>query len=69
MAGHTKYYEEEDVLIEEKYTDYDDHSMLVVYNDDVNTFDWVIHCLMEVCGHTFEQDVYKRQTVLWAMIN
>jgi ATP-dependent Clp protease adaptor protein ClpS len=55
MAGHTKYYEDEEVLIKEKYTDYDDHSMLVVYNDDVNTFDWVIHCLMEVCGHTFEQ--------------
>jgi len=30
-------------------------SQLIVYNDDVNTFDWVIQCLMEVCGHTFEQ--------------
>lgn len=28
---------------------------LVVYNDDVNTFDWVIDTLMEVCKHTNEQ--------------
>ncbi|ANH80667.1 Clp protease ClpS [Niabella ginsenosidivorans] len=28
---------------------------LVVWNDDVNTFDWVIETLMEVCGHTYEQ--------------
>ncbi|GIV44626.1 MAG: ATP-dependent Clp protease adaptor protein ClpS [Bacteroidia bacterium] len=28
---------------------------LVLYNDDVNTFDWVIQCLIEVCEHTEEQ--------------
>ncbi|HXH19347.1 MAG TPA: ATP-dependent Clp protease adaptor ClpS [Chitinophagales bacterium] len=28
---------------------------LVVYNDDVNTFDWVIDALIEICGHTEEQ--------------
>lgn len=28
---------------------------LVVHNDDVNTFDWVIISLMEICGHTEEQ--------------
>ncbi|MCS6904399.1 MAG: ATP-dependent Clp protease adaptor ClpS [Bacteroidia bacterium] len=28
---------------------------LVLYNDDVNTFDWVIQCLVEVCHHTPEQ--------------
>jgi ATP-dependent Clp protease adaptor protein ClpS len=27
---------------------------LIVNNDDYNTFDWVITCLMKVCGH--EQD-------------
>ena len=32
-----------------------EQSQLVVYNDDVNTFDWVIQCFMEVCSHTFEQ--------------
>lgn len=28
---------------------------LIVYNDDYNTFDWVIESLMDVCRHTFEQ--------------
>lgn len=28
---------------------------LVVFNDDVNTFDWVIETLVEVCGHTPQQ--------------
>jgi len=28
---------------------------LVVHNDDVNTFDWVIISLIEICSHTFEQ--------------
>jgi ATP-dependent Clp protease adaptor protein ClpS len=28
---------------------------LIVWNDEVNTFDWVIETLMEVCGHTQEQ--------------
>jgi len=28
---------------------------LIVWNDDVNTFDWVIETLMEVCGHSEEQ--------------
>ena len=30
-------------------------SELIVYNDDFNTFDWVIQCFVEVIGHTFEQ--------------
>lgn len=28
---------------------------LIVWNDEVNTFDWVIETLIEVCGHTYEQ--------------
>ena len=28
---------------------------LIVWNDDVNTFEWVIETLMAVCNHTFEQ--------------
>ncbi len=28
---------------------------LVVWNDEVNTFEWVIQTLMEICGHTEEQ--------------
>lgn len=28
---------------------------LVVWNDEVNTFEWVIDTLIDVCGHTTEQ--------------
>ena len=28
---------------------------IVLYNDDVNTFDHVIGCLIEICKHTLEQ--------------
>jgi ATP-dependent Clp protease adaptor protein ClpS len=28
---------------------------LIVWNDEVNTFEWVIETLMEVCGHSHEQ--------------
>jgi ATP-dependent Clp protease adaptor protein ClpS len=31
------------------------HSHLVVYNDDHNTFDWVIQSFVEVLKHTTEQ--------------
>ncbi len=28
---------------------------IVLYNDDVNTFDWVIESLVDVCEHSAEQ--------------
>jgi ATP-dependent Clp protease adaptor protein ClpS len=28
---------------------------LIVWNDETNTFDWVIQSLVEICGHTAEQ--------------
>lgn len=28
---------------------------LILGNDDYNTFDWVITCLMKICGHEYEQ--------------
>ncbi len=28
---------------------------LIVWNDDVNTFDWVIKALMDICGHEEHQ--------------
>lgn len=43
-----------DVMTEEE-VDTGMSSQLIVYNDDHNTFDWVIKCFMEVCGHTSEQ--------------
>ena len=42
--------EDTDVL-----TTYDDPYSLIVWNDEVNTFEWVIETLMEVCGHSQEQ--------------
>jgi ATP-dependent Clp protease adaptor protein ClpS len=43
---------QEDVLLLEEVIDLKN---LVVYNDDVNTFDHVIQTLIEVCQHTPEQ--------------
>lgn len=31
-----------------------DHSLILI-NDDVHTFDYVIEVLMDVCNHSFEQ--------------
>lgn len=28
---------------------------LLVYNDDYNTFDWVIKCFIDILNHSFEQ--------------
>lgn len=46
-------YEEEVELLEE--VDVVDDKNLVVFNDDVNTFDHVINTLVKVCRHTVEQ--------------
>lgn len=46
----TKSLQEEDVL-----TSTASSCQLIVWNDEVNTFDWVIETLMDVCGHSFEQ--------------
>jgi ATP-dependent Clp protease adaptor protein ClpS len=46
---------EEVSIIEEMLTDVDTGYSLIVHNDEVNTFDWVIECLMSVCGHTEQQ--------------
>ncbi len=43
----------EEVAVEEQI-DIDKH-MLIVHNDDVNTFDWVIESLIKVCKHSPEQ--------------
>ena len=44
-------YEEEVAVLEET----DEENKLVLWNDDVNTFDFVIECLIEICEHTPEQ--------------
>lgn len=30
----------------------EENCQLIVWNDDFNTFEWVIETLVEVCGHT-----------------
>lgn len=45
---------QEDILVEE-LIETGQTSQLLVYNDDFNTFDWVIESLMEICSHTYEQ--------------
>lgn len=39
----------------EVLTDTEEPCSLVVWNDEVNTFEWVIETLMDVCKHTEEQ--------------
>ena len=46
----TKFQEDTDTL-----TVTDSYCSLIVWNDDINTFEWVIDTLMEVCGHSHEQ--------------
>jgi ATP-dependent Clp protease adaptor protein ClpS len=46
----TDHKEEMDVL-----TMQEDMCNLIVWNDEVNTFEWVIETLIEVCGHSQEQ--------------
>lgn len=46
----TKINEESNTL-----TETDHYCSLIVWNDDVNTFEWVIETLIQVCGHSAEQ--------------
>ena len=49
---HNNPYQDEDVLLEEEVKK---SNNLILYNDEVNTFDWVIDSLVEVCRHQPEQ--------------
>lgn len=50
MSTKKKIQEEVDVLEQETK-----QHEIVLFNDDVNTFDFVIDSLIEVCEHTLEQ--------------
>jgi ATP-dependent Clp protease adaptor protein ClpS len=50
MRYSTKTIEEEEIAIGS-----DLGSQLVLFNDDFNTFEWVIHCLIKYCEHLPEQ--------------
>jgi ATP-dependent Clp protease adaptor protein ClpS len=46
--------EDEDVLVEDDI-DVDIPAQLIVFNDDHNSFDWVVKCFMDVLKHSHEQ--------------
>jgi ATP-dependent Clp protease adaptor protein ClpS len=43
---------EEDILVDEKDIT---TCRLILHNDDINTFEWVIEALIDICKHTIEQ--------------
>ncbi len=45
----------EEVLLAEMETTTSSKSEIIVFNDDYNTFDWVIQCFMEIFNHTLDQ--------------
>ncbi len=47
---HTLESADTDLLVDD-----DNGCQLIVWNDEVNSFDWVITALVEVCGHSQEQ--------------
>jgi ATP-dependent Clp protease adaptor protein ClpS len=49
-----QYEEQEDILIDEDL-DVGEPSEIIVFNDDVNTFDWVIMSFVEILKHSQEQ--------------
>jgi len=45
VGSQTKYQEEVELVIELE-------SQIILHDDDVNTFDWVIDCLQKYCNHS-----------------
>lgn len=50
LATQSKEDESADTLVDSSHT-----FSLIVWNDEVNTFEWVIEALIEVCGQSEEQ--------------
>ena len=44
--------EKEAVAVEELLENISNSRSIIVYNDDVNTFEWVIESFEEICGHS-----------------
>lgn len=53
---------ETDVAVEEK-EETKELNHIIIFNDDVNTFDHVIQSLIDVCGHTSEQAAQCAQII------
>ena len=47
--------DEETITLEEELVETGKGFSLVIWNDDVNTFDWVIETLIDVCKHSSQQ--------------
>lgn len=52
MLTNSQTQHEQDVDVLEEV---DVENKLIIHNDEVNTFDWVIETLVDVCNHTYEQ--------------
>lgn len=48
-------FDTEELLEEDILTKTNEELSIVLFNDDHNSFDWVIECLMTVCGHDLLQ--------------
>lgn len=57
---HSKTHEETESDILTSITGFEEYE-LVLYNDDVNTFEHVINCLIKYCQH----DVYQAEQCAW----
>jgi ATP-dependent Clp protease adaptor protein ClpS len=55
MPVHKEQFREEEQQDVDVMEELDKGHSLIVWNDDVNTFEWVIETLIEVCGHSAEQ--------------
>lgn len=51
MSSYHEQFETEVITVEKTV----ETKQLIIHNDEVNTFDWVILSLVEICKHTFEQ--------------
>lgn len=49
----------EECIVEEYLTDVNNNKMVILFNDEVNTFDWVVDSLMMVCDMSEEEAVKK----------
>ncbi len=55
MKGNDTHTETDSQQETEVHTSLEEVCNLIVWNDEVNTFEWVIETLMDICGHSAEQ--------------
>jgi ATP-dependent Clp protease adaptor protein ClpS len=55
MSAHKEQFREDIQIVTDVLEEIEKSHSLIVWNDEVNTFEWVIETLVEVCGHSEEQ--------------